>query len=148
MTKVKSHCFKYSIFVLVKIFSVILSYVFLFQSVGLKINDLVQLDEFIEHAQFHNEEYGDNIFVFISKHYGELKEDHHKEHQEEKTEHEQLPFQSNMYICSIAVLSLVTPHKLDLRSPVFLNFKSDNFFYQESSSSFYSQGLFQPPRFF
>ncbi len=110
------------------------------------MNDLIQLDEFIEHAQFHNENYGDNIFVFISKHYGELKAEHNKEHQEERTEHDQLPFQHNIYVSSADVLSLVTPHKIDINTPRFLNFKLDNFFYQESSSSLYSEGLFQPPR--
>jgi len=129
-----------------KAFSIILSFIFLFQSAGLKMNDIIQLDEFIEHAQFHNEQYGDNILVFISKHYGELKSDHNKEHQEEKPEHEQLPFQHNMYVSSIAFLS-VFPHKLDLNTPDFSDFKSHNFIYQESSSMLYSEGLFQPPRY-
>ena len=127
-------------------FSIILSFVFLFQSTGLKMNDLVQIDEFIEHAQFHNEQYGDNIFVFVSKHYGELKSDHNKEHQEEKSNHEQLPFQHNMYASSIAILSL-SPNELDLSAPDYSDYKSHNFFYQESSSSLYTEGMFQPPRF-
>ncbi|WP_033958223.1 hypothetical protein [Psychroserpens jangbogonensis] len=127
-------------------FSIILSFVFLFQSIGLKMNDLVQIDEFIEHAQFHNEQYGDNFFVFVSKHYGELKADHNKEHQEEKSDHEQLPFQHNMYVSSIAILSW-SPNKLDLSAPDYSDYKLHNFFYQESSSSLYTEGLFQPPRF-
>ena len=127
--------------------SIILSFVFLFQSLGLKMNDFIQLDEFIEHAQFHNQQYGDNILVFISKHYGELKADHNKEHQEEKSDHEQLPFQHNMYVSSIAVLSFGVTNRLELNTPEFLDFKSHNFFYQESSSTLYSEGLFQPPRY-
>ncbi len=63
------------------------------QSFGLCFDDMVQIDEFIEHAQFHSEAYGDNVIVFISKHYGELKADHEKDHQEEKEDHEKLPFQ-------------------------------------------------------
>ena len=127
--------------------SIIWSFIFLFQSVGLTFNDVVQLDEFIEHTKFHNKHYGDTIFVFISKHYGELKSDHHKEHQEEKSKHEQLPFQNNIYLSSIGALSLVTPHKLELITTDFIDFKSHNFIYKESSSSLYSEGHFQPPRY-
>ena len=60
------------------------------QSIGIHLSDLVQLDEFIEHAQFHSKEYGDNVFVFISKHYGELKAEHDAQHKEEQEEHQQL----------------------------------------------------------
>ena len=66
---------------MIKLFSISLSFLILLQSFGISFNDLSQIDEFIEHAQFHSEQYGDNVFVFISKHYGELKTDHDKEHQ-------------------------------------------------------------------
>lgn len=110
------------------------------------MNDCIQLDEFIEHAQFHNQEYGDSFFVFVSKHYGELKSEHNKEHQEEKKDHEKLPFQHHRHVSSIAVLSFGVPNIFDLIAPDFPDCKSHNFFYQESSSSLYLEGLFQPPR--
>ena len=110
------------------------------------MNDFIQLDEFIEHAQFHHQQYGDNFFVFVSKHYGELKSDHNKAHQEEKQDHEQLPFQHHRHISSIAVLSFGTPNIEDLSAPDFSDYKLHNFIYQESSSSLYLEGLFQPPR--
>ena len=128
-------------------FSIILSFIFLFQSVGLTMNDCVQLDDFIEHAQFHNKEYGDNIFVFVSKHYGELKLHHNKEHKEEKKDHEQLPFQHKIHVSSIAVLSFGLVHRLDSNTPDFSDNKSHDFFYQESSSSLHLKGLLQPPKF-
>ncbi len=61
----------------------------------------MQLDELIEHAQFHKQEYGDTFFVFPSKHYGELKAEHSKNHQEEQKDHEQLPFQCHGHIITI-----------------------------------------------
>ncbi|WP_431134335.1 hypothetical protein [Psychroserpens mesophilus] len=126
--------------------SILLSFIFLFQSVGVKLHDILQLDAFIEHAQFHNQQYGDNFFVFVSKHYGELKSDHNTRHQEEKKDHDQLPFQHHRHASSVAVLSLVSPHTLEIRTLEFLDFKPHRFFYQELSSSSYPEGLFQPPR--
>ncbi|MFK7782933.1 hypothetical protein [Psychroserpens sp.] len=130
-----------------KLFSFILSFIFLFQSTGIKANDIIQLDELIEHAQFHNQEYGDNFFVFISKHYGELKSDHNKAHQEEKKEHEQLPFQHNIYVSGISVLSLVSSQKIELTTFELLDHKPHIFFYNESFSSVYTLDILQPPRF-
>lgn len=111
----------------------------------MSISDISQIDEFIEHAQFHSEQYGDNVFVFISKHYGELKKDHNKEHQEEKEDHEQLPFQHQSHSSSITAFVLNTA-KNDFRTPEFLEFRTHNFFYQEPISSLHLKGLFQPPR--
>lgn len=115
------------------------------QSFGMSFSDLSQIDEFVEHAQFHNEQYGDNTIVFIAKHYGELKAAHEKEHQEEKEDHEQLPFQqySNMYSISVFVLNT---SKNELKILEFPEFRTHNFFYQAPSSSLHSEGLFQPPR--
>lgn len=129
-----------------KLSSIILAFIFIFQSVGLKPSDLIQLDELIEHAQFHNKEYGDNLFVFISKHYGSLKADHNKAHQEEKNDHEQLPFQYNMHINNIVFLALVTSQKPQIVTLDFLDSKPHIFFYQESFSSMYYNSILQPPR--
>ena len=109
------------------------------------INDIAQIDDFIEHAQFHSEQYGDNVFVFISKHYGELKAEHNKEHQEEKEDHEQLPFQHQSHVSCISVFVANTT-KEELKTPEFSEYKSHHFFYQEPSSSLHLEGLLQPPR--
>ena len=72
----------YTIF-MTKIGSIAISLLILFQSFNIHLDDVIELDELIEHAQFHSAEYGDNFFVFISKHYGELKAEHNQQHQEE-----------------------------------------------------------------
>lgn len=115
------------------------------QSFGVSLSDLSQIDEFIEHAQFHNEQYGDNLMVFIAKHYGELKAAHEKEHQEEKEDHEQLPFQQYSHMYSISAFVLNTS-KNELKILEFPEFRTHHFFYQAPSSSLHSDGLFQPPR--
>tara|TARA_R110002124_G_scaffold87407_1_gene224972 strand:+ start:462 stop:818 length:357 start_codon:yes stop_codon:yes gene_type:complete len=115
------------------------------QSFGISFNDLSQIDEFIEHAQFHNEQYGDSVFVFMSKHYGELKADHNKEHQEEKENHEQLPFQNQTNVSLISAFTLNSNNET-FKTPEPFELKSYNFYYLEPTSSVYSSGPFQPPR--
>ena len=127
------------------VFSILLSVVILSQSFGLHANDIAQLDEFIEHAEYHSEQYGDNVIVFISKHYGELKANHEKEHQDEKEDHDQLPFQHQSHI-SASTTFIINPQIEEIKANDFSEFKTHNFHYQASFSSCYIEGLFQPPR--
>ncbi|MEH6536018.1 MAG: hypothetical protein V7719_06470 [Psychroserpens sp.] len=129
-----------------KLSSIVLSFIILVQSSGLSMNDIIQMDEFIEHAQFHNQQYGDNILVFVSKHYGALKIDHDIEHKEESSDHEKLPFQYNIHMSSTVMLLLISPHSIELKAPDFFEIESSNFYYKALSSSQYSRELFQPPR--
>lgn len=131
-----------------KLVSISISFVILIQSFGISLYDLAQLDTFFEHAQFHSEQYGDNVFVFISKHYGELKTNHEKEHQEEKENHEQLPFNHHncSHISSITDFVLIT-YREGLKTTRFSEQTETNFYYQASSSSQHSEGLFQPPQY-
>ena len=128
-----------------KLTSIAISLLILIQSFNIHFDDIVEMDELIEHAQFHAQEYGDNFFVFISKHYGELKADHSQKHQEEKEDHEQLPFQHqcNSVSFSAFVLNQVAEYPLEI--DLVYDFDS-NFFYQDSYHSLAQEGLLQPPR--
>ena len=128
-----------------KLFSIVMSGLILIQSFDIAFNDIAQLDELMEHADFHAEKYGDNILVFISKHYGELKEQHNKDHQEEKKEHEKLPFQNHCNCSSITAIVLST-NLSDLNSPQTLEVAEANFHYLTPTSSLHAKGLFQPPQ--
>ncbi|WP_396633957.1 hypothetical protein [Maribacter sp. R86514] len=129
-----------------KLFSILLSSLIMLQSFGVHFDDIVQLDELIEHAQFHNEQYGDNIIVFLSKHYGELKADHQRDHQEEKKDHEKLPFNhSGASHISVADV-FINSYKSELNVLEFSDYSDANFYYQAPSSSLHSQGILQPPR--
>lgn len=138
-----------SIFItLSKLFSISFSIVILLQSFGISFNDVSQIDEFIEHAQFHSEEYGDNVLVFISKHYGELKADHDREHQNEKEEHDELPFNQNNCSHNSSITAFVLQsNQEEFYTPELVEFKEHNFFYVAPSSSLHSEGLLQPPRY-
>lgn len=130
---------------MIKLFSISLSFILLFQSIGITLYDFTQLDDFIEHVEFHNDQYGDNLIVFISKHYGELKGDHEKQNQEEKEDHEQLPFQQQSNLNSSTVFTLVSL-KTELTKPIFSEFKKHDFYYNRISSTTHLEGIFQPPR--
>ncbi len=129
-----------------KFVSIATSLLILFQSFNIHINDLVELDELIEHAQYHAEEYGDNFLVFLSKHYGELKAEHNQKHQEEQKEHEKLPFQQHCHSLSLSAFVIndlvsYTSHE-EIASHDTLNFH-----YTDSYSPVLGDGLFQPPRY-
>ena len=117
----------------------------LMQSFDIAFSDIAQFDELLEHAQFHAEEYGDGLFVFISKHYGELKEQHNKDHQEEKSDHEKLPFQNHAN-CASTVAIVSDLHLLRLDTLQIPEGRTANFYYRTPISSLHAKGLFQPPR--
>lgn len=107
--------------------------------------DLAQLDDFLTHAQFHEQKYGDNFFVFISKHYGQLKKQHDLEHREEHKDHENLPFDHQT--CSHFSTAFVL-NGADFTVPKTAQVvdTSSNFFYQESYYPLQHSDIFQPPK--
>ena len=128
-----------------RLFAIFISSLILIQSIHVDYDDIVQIDELIEHAQFHKLEYGDNFFVFLSKHYGDLKEEHSKNHQEEQTDHEQLPFQCHDHMMSITAFVLDKKFS-ELPEITFFETEESNFYYQASLSSLHKKGLLQPPK--
>ena len=128
-----------------KLVSIVLSLVVLVQSSAISMEDIVQIDDFIEHAKFHSQEYGDNLIVFISKHYGDLMIEHEKDHQEEKEQHEELPFKQNSNVIA-SYAFLLQSENLDIKLPLAVQSKEHTYFYKVSLPSCYLEGLFQPPR--
>ena len=130
---------------MLKATSIVVSVLILVQSFNIHFSDIIELDELIEHAQFHAEEYGDNILVFLSKHYGELKTEHSQKHQEEKEDHENLPFQHQCQTASLSafVLNQTAEYPVDL---VTVLDRDSDFFYQASYHSLVQERLLQPPR--
>ena len=126
--------------------SFILAMLVLFQSMSFTMQQIDHLDELIEHAQFHKAEYGDNFFVFLSKHYGELKEQHENDQQHEGEDHEQLPFNcQNQLLSSIVFFDFKSS---DFERDTEFNLRNEaQFFYLSPVSNFLKKGLLQPPRF-
>jgi hypothetical protein len=127
-----------------KFLSIFTSFLILFQSLNINLDEFTQIDELVEHAFYHAEEYGDDIFVFVSKHYGELKEDHNRNNDEERSEHEQLPFN---HLCSSNFTTVFILDEVELVCAEIETVGSKTkFFYQEKDSSFEKTNIFQPPK--
>lgn len=128
-----------------KITSILLALILMLQSMHLGMEEVTQFDELLEHAQFHSEKYGDNFLVFLSKHYGELQQEHEKEHSEELPEHEQLPLHHNNCIQSLADFIVLRPLIPVIKTSQAQN-SSTQFYYQETYTSLESFDIFQPPK--
>ncbi|MBA4745528.1 MAG: hypothetical protein H2058_09720 [Muricauda sp.] len=128
-----------------KIITIGISLLILLQGANIHFKDLVELEQLVEHYQFHNEEYGDDFMIFVSKHYGELKADHSEKHQEEQKEHEKLPFQHQSQCAQPLVFVLGADDFIYSRSEIPVTTKG-NFHYQMSYSHIWGDNLFQPPK--
>lgn len=129
-----------------RLITILFSGLILIQSFQIGIEDLMQLDELFEHAQFHKQEYGDDFFVFLSKHYGDLKANHSQNHKEEQGEHEKLPFQCQGHTIVILAVLESTDFEASNQIDVPLSSKA-TFHYSNLYSLLNKEELLQPPRF-
>ncbi len=130
-----------------KLLSVLSAFLILFQSLNIGLGDLSRIDEFLEHASFHNEEYGDSLLVFISKHYGELKAEHEEQHQEEQEQHQNLPFQNQSCthhtVNAFVMVTTISPwEKIESSGE-----EGGHFFYLQKDCQGFRSGVFQPPKY-
>lgn|SRR5690625_2408003 len=123
-----------------------LSFLVFFQSVGMDMSDIFMLTDFIEHAKFHSVEHGDDFFTFLDKHYGSLKAAHEEAHQEEKSEHEKLPFQNKTNINIISEV-IVEDYEFPLIKSMIYHLIKHHFYYQNHYNFLDRDSIFQPPRF-
>ena len=128
-----------------KLIAIVLSGIVLIQSFQISIDDIMQLDELIEHAQFHKQEYGDNFFVFLSKHYGKQKAEHTEHNHKEQGDHEQLPFQCQGHYVSILAIVQI-PFQPSVDSFEITTISEANFHYLNLYASIGDTQLFQPPK--
>ncbi len=130
-----------------KLATLILSFTIFCQSCSIGFSDILQLGELIAHAQFHKKEYGDDFFTFLSKHYGELKNEHYQKHKEESSQHEKLPFSEHQQM-DMADFQVVLFKLFDFttKNTPFIS-KTKTFFYNIFYQSIVQKGVFQPPQF-
>lgn len=127
------------------IITISLSFLVFFQSVGIGMADIFLLGRFVQHAEYHSENYGDDFFTFFEKHYGSLKTDHQKNHKEEKQEHEQLPFQhvSCHHVLNDVVLETF---EIPILKAEINTLPLHTFHYQNLYASLEKVAIFQPPK--
>ncbi|MCF4101143.1 hypothetical protein L1I30_05660 [Gillisia sp. M10.2A] len=131
---------------MLKVVSIFLAFLTLSSSVNFDMDDVLQMDKLVKHVQLHSEKYGDSLVVFISKHYGSLKEKHANENKEEKQDHEQLPF--NHHMCAHAPTLFVVNQSISPSyTPNQVSHTVVNFFYNNSYSFLENSSVFQPPKF-
>ncbi len=110
------------------------------------MTDIFLFGRFVEHAEYHSENYGDDFFTFFEKHYGTLKIEHQKNHNEDEQEHQELPFQHTS--CNHLVAEVIlTAFEIPLLKPVISSQTASNFHYQNLYSSLEKSSIFQPPKF-
>lgn len=127
------------------IVAISLSFLVFFQSVGFGMADIFTLNDLVEHAKYHSEEYGDDFLTFFQKHYGELKAEHQKSNNEEKSQHEKLPFQHNNCIHLLAEV-VVIDYEFPLEKSVVSYMVNPHFYYQDLYSFLERASIFQPPK--
>ncbi len=125
------------------IFSLLLASLFSLQSLQINLSDFNRIFDLVEHASYHSNAYGDDLLTFLSKHYGDLKEEHERTHEHEKEQHSKLPNVNHFF--SASTNFIVNKIAMDFKSPE-VSTKELTFFYQ---SLYHFQDLvdiFQPPR--
>ena len=128
-----------------RLLSCLLAFLLLIQGTYWNMEDVSRLGVLLEHAKFHADQYGDNFVVFLSKHYGDLQEEHHQQHQEERSEHDDLPFQQQSCIPVLADLSCFD-NAFSLQSAVVNCSTTLNFHYEDHYAFLSKFDIFQPPR--
>ena len=110
---------------------------------NIHLEDLAKLDELIEHASYHQKEYGDNWFTFFQKHLGSDKEEHlHLEHPDE---HEKLPQHDHM--CSSVLAIVILQEEKDfLKFTIPSPMEKEAINYIENYSFLAHTNIFQPPK--
>ena len=97
---------------MLKSVAIFLSVILMSQGLFVGFLELERMDALVEHAKFHQEQYGDDMAVFFDKHYGDLKDEHFEEHQEERSDHEQLPYHIGALFVNQAVYYFDQPETI------------------------------------
>ncbi|MBA6151653.1 hypothetical protein [Gelidibacter maritimus] len=126
-----------------KLVAIFYTVLILFQSLNISFEDVSKFSALMEHASYHQETYGDSFFDFLSEHYGEASVAHENEH----SEHENLPFKHNDQNCCHINTSFTLQNTEFIDSyEAFIEIPL-NFHYKESFSLFEKPSVFQPPKF-
>ena len=125
-----------------KLFSILFANLILFQSFNIGFDDVSKFNTLLEHASFHQEQYGDSFFEFLTEHYGEEFKNHSNEHKE----HEDLPFKHDQQTCQhVPTIFMLYSTGIELKEYTLVD-AAKTFFYKELHSLFEKPSVFQPPR--
>ena len=123
-----------------QIVQIVLSFLISLHSIGFNLADVVQVDEFYEHYQYHKQELGHDLLTFIDLHYGEQKE----AHQEDHDGHEELPFHHTSI--SVNILFLDNLELDNINKSLFFEKADINIAYKSLISFLFIDEILQPPK--
>jgi hypothetical protein len=126
-----------------KLTSIIFSFLILIQSFNIKLEDFSSLQALMQHAEYHQQMYGDTFIEFLIDHYGENKLAHQNEH----NEHQSLPFHDNHQMCSHLNVTFINNSFYTFTFNVIDDYNTSyNFLYKDTFSKFEKPSVFQPPK--
>jgi ABC-type Zn2+ transport system substrate-binding protein/surface adhesin len=125
-----------------KVFNISLAILILFQGMFAYIDISFELEEIHEDFIVHQAKYADDFTTFLSKHFGDLKEEHQAQHQEEHQEHKhhnemELNTHFDYFIDNLAI---------SIPKKIIISTQEANYYYQDLFSNFEKQKIFQPPQ--
>lgn len=127
---------------MIKIIAILLSNLVLLQSLHIDFKDINKVSVLLNHAQFHQQKYGDSFLEFLYEHYVDQEvaaNQNHKEHQD-------LPFKQGVnHFNHLASVLEINTSQLEIKVPNN-SFLKKNFFYKESYSESVKPSIFQPPK--
>lgn len=125
-----------------KVIITYLASLILFQGMFAYLDIIFEIGEVLEDYELHKVKYGDDLSTFISKHFGDLKESHKKEHQEEHKHHNH-PIQTGIENVEVYVLQTLD---FSINTTLEIISTTNNFGNKDLFSTFEKQKIFQPPQ--
>ena len=126
-----------------KVLSFTVAFLLLMQSANVHVNDVLLINNLMEHLDFHESTYGDDIFAFLNKHYGSDKEG--LDHDKENSHNHELPFTHN--VCADASMVFVVDlNPIKWESSLIGIAGQKDYFYTNNYSFLSNNDIFQPPQ--
>ncbi|AUC82736.1 hypothetical protein CW733_11625 [Lacinutrix sp. Bg11-31] len=126
-----------------KILAITYSFLILIQSFNINLEDISKFSVLLEHANFHEEMYGDTFFQFLAEHYGDARDTHENNHKE----HEDLPFKDGHHMCTHINTSFISvANNFEFTYYEFIEIPF-NFHYTETLTDSEKTSIFQPPKY-
>ncbi len=124
-----------------KMISILLTQLILIQSFQIGFEDFAKLENLLEHAQYHQEQYGDNFFEFLIEHYAD-EDDIIVDHEE----HKDLPFKNDTNHLNQAPTLIAFQSEVYELEKDFYQIKTGSFFYKEPVTEPSFSIILQPPK--
>ena len=126
--------------------SILLSISILLQGLNVHVSDMFELQVLINHLEQHQSSFGDDLFTFFDKHYGDLRQEHDQEEHKGSSEHENLPFKHKVCQFNMGVL-INTVNSPERNTEPVPSTIVKNFHYLNNYSFLDQSDIFQPPQF-